>query len=945
MNKFYNYLVSVSALLIASTLFGSNVSAQMQALPNDKAVRKGKLENGLTYYIRHNSKPEKRAEFYLATNVGAIQETPDQDGLAHFLEHMCFNGTKNFPEKGIIEWLQSIGASFGGNINASTGVEETQYMLNNIPLVRETVVDTCLLILHDYSHFVINDPEEIDKERGVIIEERRQRRNASWRMHEKSLPYYFGDTKYGKCTLIGSQENLETFKPESLWDFYKTWYRPDLQAVVVVGDINVDTVEAKIKNIFSRIPATAMPKQKELIRIPGNKEPVIGIITDPEAIRTQVSVLWKSEAVPEEYNNTAAGMMQDIVKNIFHLVMAERFKDITSKPDAPYLSANMGIWGYCETMEAVTGNITVKEGKVLDSFEAFLKEIEKMKRYGFTESEIDRAKTNLLSSYEAAVKKAETRENSELVPELLNNFFDNYSYMEPNKEFTLVQALCSQINAQMFKEVTSECIPDSNMVVIITAPEKDKDLLPTESQILSAINNARTAEIKANKEENKASDLLDTKSLKGGKVKSSSPTLYGATEWTLSNGLKVILYPSDKEKDKITFTLNKKGGKSLIETEDLCSFDYNIFSLFMMNSGLSKFPNTDLSKMLAGKNLRVNVFLNELQHGISGSSTVKDLETAFQILYLSFVDPRFDKNEYETTIQRLRNVLPNFVQRPDYKFSVASNELLYGNNPRMISINEDVLNKADLATIERIYRQLFKDIAGARIIIAGDFTSEAIKPLVEKYLGSLPKGKKATNWIDRNVDILPGNRTKDFAVDMQTPKTTVYKVYTYQTPFSQEKKVALNAAKYILNMRFVKSLREDEGGTYGASVSTSLNRIPKQSALLNIYFDCKPSSADKLIKLANEGLNDLAKNGPTEEEFDMAFKNLKKNLPEQRLANSYWAGRLEEFYEYGEDGDKAYEEAINSLTPEKLTTALKELLNSGNCSELIMRPGTTGENE
>ena len=280
---------------------------QLVDLPNDPATKVGKLDNGLTYYIRHNDKPAQRAEFYLATNIGAIQETPDQDGLAHFLEHMCFNGTKNFPEKGILNWLESIGASFGGNVNASTGVEQTIYLLNNIPLVRPTVVDTCILIMHDYSHFVTCDPVEIDKERGVIIEERRSRRNASWRMHEQSLPYYYGDSKYATCTLIGSQENLQNFKPESLTNFYHTWYRPDNQALIVVGDIDVDEVEAKIKDIFSDIPAPVDPKAKDVIMIPDNEEPVIGIITDPEATTTNIEMFWKSEATPEEYNSTQVG--------------------------------------------------------------------------------------------------------------------------------------------------------------------------------------------------------------------------------------------------------------------------------------------------------------------------------------------------------------------------------------------------------------------------------------------------------------------------------------------------------------------------------------------------------------------------------------------------------------------------------------------------------------
>ena len=393
--------------LFAALLFSAAAAfAQMPAptqLPNDPAVRKGQLENGLTYYIRHNDKPAQRAEFYLATNVGAIQETPDQDGLAHFLEHMCFNGTKNLPGKTMLDYLQKIGAEFGRNVNASTGVEQTTYMLNNIPVVREGIVDTCLLIMHDYSHYVTCDPAEIDAERGVIIEERRTRRTADWRMHEKSLPYYYGDSKYATCTLIGSQENLENFKPESLWNFYHTWYRPDLQAVIVVGDVDVDQIEAKIKKLFSDIPAAENPVPKEVHRIPGNVEPVVGIITDPEATNTKIEVMWKGEPLPEELNSTDIGFTMETVKFLIGTIMSERFNDITARPDAPFLNASLGIGGICETCEVVMGRISCRNGEGISSFKAYMTEVEKMKRYGFSDDEVNRAKENLLSYYEMQV--------------------------------------------------------------------------------------------------------------------------------------------------------------------------------------------------------------------------------------------------------------------------------------------------------------------------------------------------------------------------------------------------------------------------------------------------------------------------------------------------------------------------------------------------------------
>ena len=624
-------------VLIIAAMFSAlafSAQAQNQELPNDPAVRKGKLENGLTYYIMKNGQPANRAEFYLATNVGAIQETPDQDGLAHFLEHMCFNGTKNFPGKGILDYLQSIGASFGGNVNAQTGVEQTTYMLNNIPLVRPTVIDTCILIMHDYSHFVTCDPKEIDDERGVIIEERRTRRNASWRMYEKSKPYIYGDSKYATCSLIGSQQNLETFKPESLTNFYHTWYRPDLQALIVVGDVDPDYVESRIKSIFSDIPAVENPTPKAVIKIPGNEKPVIGIVTDPEAVGTSLEVYWKSEALPEEYNSTVIGEMTDLMKSLISNIMSERFNDITAKADAPFISASFGIGNMCETMEVSMGTISAREGQAVTAFKAFLTEIEKMKKFGFSSDEISRAKDDILSYYESAAKKADTRKNEELVEPLLNNFFDNYAYMAPETEYELVRQIMSMLPDQAINQTVAQLIPDSNMVVVFKGPEKAGVATPTEADFNEAISEVLAADIKPNEAETIASDFLDASKLKGSTVKSIETGLYGSTIWTLKNGLKVILRPSKEEKDKIVFNLYKTGGVAMIPTEDLPSFEANIWGAFQNCSGISKFAASTVAKMLSGKNVSVAPYISSLRHGISGSCTPKDLETALQLSYL-----------------------------------------------------------------------------------------------------------------------------------------------------------------------------------------------------------------------------------------------------------------------------------------------------------------------
>lgn len=934
-------------LLAAACLgFASLVQAQqLQVLPNDPAVRQGKLDNGMTYYIRHNELPEQRAEFYLATNVGAIQETPDQDGLAHFLEHMCFNGTKNFPGKSLLNYLESIGASFGGNVNASTGVEQTQYMLNNIPLTREGILDTCLLIMHDYSHFVTCDPVEIDAERGVILEERRSRRNASWRLHERSLPYYYGDSKYATCTLIGSQENLQTFKPESLVNFYQTWYRPDMQALIVVGDVDVDQVEAKIKATFADIPAPVDPKPKDVIMIPDNVEPVIGILTDPEQSNTTLELMWKSEARPKVMNNTVQGELVDLIETIVSLVMGERLEDIYSKPGSPFIAASLGIGNLCETAEIVQGAVTAKDGEALNGLAAFLLEVEKMKRFGFNEGEVERAKTEILSAYESAAKRAGTRMNAEFVSPLISNFFDNYAYMDPQTEFEVVQALLPQIQPEVINMLAAQMITKENFVLVYKAPEKEGLVHPTEEQILAVIDAAGNAELEAPAAEDLDTEFLDPSALKGSKVKKSKDYKYGATEWMLKNGVKVILLPTEYEKDRISFNLYKKGGTSLIATEDLPSFETNIYSLYTNYNGVSKFPATTVTKMLAGKQVSIRQNITNIYTGLAGSSVPKDLETALQLLYLQYTDPRFDEDAFTQAVTNLKAILPNYVTQPDYKLQKELYETAFGSNPRKVIVSEESVEKASLATIERVTRELFKDAAGSTFIMVGDFNIDEVKPLIEKYVGSLPKGRKAPEWIDTNEDLVKDNVTNDFKVDMQTPKVTAAQIHRVDEVYSVENEVLYDALDYILNMLYTETLREDEGGTYGAGVSASLNREPKTEGVLQISFETNPSSADKLRQLAVDGLRGIAENGPTAEQFDKTVKNMQKNIPERRITNSYWMSALMTWNDHGTDIDAEREAAVNALTPQKIQAVAARLVNEGNMIEIVMRPDRTAEAE
>ncbi len=932
------FFIAAAALLLSAVVYAQTL------LPNDPEVRTGKLDNGMTYYIRHNEKPAQRAEFYLATNVGAIQETPDQDGLAHFLEHMCFNGTKNFPGKGILEYLQKIGAEFGRNINASTGIEQTTYMLNNIPVTREGIIDTCLLVMHDYSHFVTCDPAEIDKERGVIIEERRSRRTADWRIYEKAKHYYYGDSKYAGCTLIGSQENLETFKPESLLNFYHTWYRPDLQALIVVGDVDVDSVEAKIKSTFSDIPAVENPQPKVAYPVPEHAEPLIGILTDPERSRSSIEIMWKSEPMPMELNATDIGLMTDLVKTVFGVIMSERFSDITSKPGAPFLSADMGITDLCRTCEAFYADATFKDGNVKEAFTALLAEVEKARRYGFTDAEYQRAKDNILSYLEKAAQGAETRTNADLVRPLINNFFKMEPYMVPQQRYELCKTILEQLNAQTVSQVVASALEDKNISIIYTAPEKEGLVHPTAEELNTILENSRTAEVEANGNEEVASSLVNAAKLKGSKVKKTEEGIYGSTVWTLKNGLRIRVLPTDHRKDQVVFRLWKKGGKSAISDEDLYSFESNIWNFYLRNTGISTFSASELPKMLAGKNVSVTPYIGQLWHGLSGSCAPKDIETALQLMYLDFTAPRFDADEYNVGIEKIRTLLPNLEKQPSYKFQSRMRETIYGGNPRSFGLAE-ALDHASLETLARVYRELFRDVAGTEIAIVGNVDLETLKPLCEKYLGSIPKGKKEIEGKYTAPKIVRGEIENHFKVDMQTPKSTVLQIYCGDVPYSIDDAVTLSAAKNILDMIYTETLREEEGGTYGAGCAMSLIREPDEEALIQVSFETNPTQSESLRALAKEGLRKLAYEGPTEEQMTRVGENFRKKVPEQRISNSHWLNAIVQNAKWGEDYDAGYEAAVNALSAERIRSVLQTVLEQHNFIELEMTPDSAEERE
>ena len=711
-----------------------------------------------------------------------------------------------------------------------------------------------------------------------------------------------------------------------------------MQAVIAVGDFDVDMMEQKIKDTFSSIPAPTEPTVKPIIPIPGNEEPVVAIITDPEATSSSIQLIWKGDALPKEYASTDVAFMTDIIKMIISDAFAERMEAITASSTAPFLSGGMGVSPLVEGTDAVMSEVTFKDGEYKAALEAFYTEIERIKRYGITESELERAKMELISSAERGVEAAPTRKNHQLVYPILAHFFHNNYMLEPEMELQLVQAVCAQLPAMVFQQIVQQLITDENMLIAYAAPEREGLVHPTEAELLAIIEKVKASEIAAPVEESANEPLLDADAIKAGKIKKEKETVYGATEWTLNNGVKVVYMPTAHKNDEVQVRVVMNGGRSLIETDELPSFDDNIWALYSMNRGLSKFSGVQLKKMLTGKNVRCELNIEKTRHGINLVSTPKDLETAMQLLYLNVTEPRFDDEEFLIGINQIKAVLPNLEKMPQLKLQKLIVETLYGGHERQLTISSDMVEKANIANFEKASRRLFSNVAGATVYVVGNVDAQTLKPLVTKYIASLPGGKKGSKFIDRKEDIVKGNIVKNEAMVMETPKSTVLQVYTSNTPYSIKNEVLLDIAKLYLDMVYVETLRESEGGTYGAGVATVCGREPKDVAILQVVFETNPESAEKLAALAVDGVQRLIAEGIPADKFDMIIKNVKKNIPQDRISNSYWGSALQKYVEFGDKYDSEYEEAVNTATPEAVVEAVKALVNANNFIQLIVSP-------
>ena len=931
LKRLFTTLLVLGSVVIAS----AQQQPQMPPIPTDPNVRIGKLENGLTYYIRHNELPEDRADFYIAQKVGSILEEENQRGLAHFLEHMCFNGTTNFPGKGIINWLETIGVRFGENLNAYTSIDETVYNINNVPVIRDGIVDSCLLILHDWANDLTLAEAEIDNERGVIHEEWRTGQGAMMRMYEQALPKAFEGSKYGHRLPIGTIEVIDNFPYQALRDYYETWYRPDQQGIVVVGDIDVDKVEAKIKELFSPIQMPANAPERKYEQVPDNKEPIITIAKDKEQPSTIIYIWHKHPATPNEAKGNIGYLVQNYMFSMISSMMHARLEELRQSANPPFIQAASGDSDFllAKTTEAFVGMAVSKDDGIPTALSTLVREIERARKFGFTASEYARAKADYLLMLESAYKERDKMKNNQYVQEYIRHFIDNEPIPGIETEYALMNQLAPNIPVEAINSILPQLIKDENIVINIFGPDKEGMVYPTEAEILDILNKTKAEEITAYVD--KVSDEpLMKEAPKAGKIVKTEEGPFGSTALTLSNGVRVVLKTTDFKADEIRMRAFSPGGTSVFGTKEA-------LQLKMLNSvaglgGLGNFSNVDLEKVLAGKKATIGASVSGLSEGLNGSCSPKDLETLLQLTYLSFTAPRMDEEAFESFKQRTKASLANQEANPMTALTDTLQMEMYGDHPLAGRVKAEMIDQLDYNRIMEMYKDRFKEAGDFTFLFVGNINLEEAKPLIETYLGGLPTINRKENYQDIQLNIRKGTHKNLFEKQMETPKATVLNIISGNCEYNLKNDLLMTMLSQTMSMVYLETVREKEGASYGVSAFGQLSRGIKDEALFQIYFDTDPAKREKMEQIVMSELQKVAQEGPRPEHLAKVKEFLLKKHIEDAKENSYWLGQLNNYYWYKTDMNTDYEKLVNDLTAEDVKNFTKALLDQGNIIEITM---------
>ena len=933
-------------LTIVALFFACNIYAQQGKIDNDNTIRKGILPNGMTYYIRHNAQTKGVADFYIAQKVGSILEEKRQRGLAHFLEHMAFNGTKHFPgntlQPGIVAWCESVGIKFGANLNAYTSVDQTVYNISAAPVTREGVIDSCLLILNDWSHELLLTDKEIDKERGVIEEEWRTRRSgmAMQRLSEQAMPVIYAGTKYSDCMPIGNIDIVRTFPYNDLRDYYSKWYRPDLQAIIVVGDINEDKIEEKIKKLFAKIPLPQNPAHRIYYPIGNNEKMILYTATDKEQPTVNFTLYMKRDVTPKQERNTIQNYADDYKTNILRMAINDRLEELSRTKTAPFISASVrsGNFFLASTKDAFELSGVLKEGKAIEAIQLLVGEVERARANGITIDELKRGKAEMLSYAENDYNDRSNRRNGEFVEQCVQNFLEETPIIEPEKELEMVRKLDKTVTIDDVNALAKTIITNQNQVVTMFGPDKNTFKMPTNSSIENAILKAQKQHYTPYKTQNTLTERLITKLPKPGSIISERTYKYGYTEFTLSNGLKVYVRPTNFEPDEVNLKLFSLGGKNIYPDSEMPNLTYLMAGATI--GGVAQYNDLTLEKMLAGKTATVTPFIDNDTRGMAGTSNVKDTKTLLELVYLYFTQPRKDPQAFKNLMEQQQEFLTNAHVNPMLAYNDTLHKVAYATN-RMESMNKEQLKRVNYNRIMHIYKELFANAANFKLILTGNININKLRPLLCQYIATLPSNNTKETIGTYEPKLVDGKKTYIFHKKQTTPTAITTIVIKGKMEYNNRNELLMDAIGQLLRIVYTEKVREDKGGTYSVQASGNLQHHPNDEALLRIAFQTDPQKYNDLIPIVYKELEKMATEGPSQQDLDKVKAYELKVYNQVLRMNNYWEYVLYTDLYNGIDVDTDFRYIVENMTCDDIRTTLRNLLNQNNCIEVTMTQPTT----
>lgn len=933
-------------LTIVALFFACNIYAQQGKIDNDNTIRKGILPNGMTYYIRHNAQTKGVADFYIAQKVGSILEEKRQRGLAHFLEHMAFNGTKHFPgntlQPGIVAWCESVGIKFGANLNAYTSVDQTVYNISAAPVTREGVIDSCLLILNDWSHELLLTDKEIDKERGVIEEEWRTRRSgmAMQRLSEQAMPVIYAGTKYSDCMPIGNIDIVRTFPYNDLRDYYSKWYRPDLQAIIVVGDINEDKIEEKIKKLFAKIPLPQNPAHRIYYPIGNNEKMILYTATDKEQPTVNFTLYMKRDVTPKQERNTIQNYADDYKTNILRMAINDRLEELSRTKNAPFISASVrsGNFFLASTKDAFELSGVLKEGKVLEAIQLLVGEVERARANGITIDELKRGKAEMLSYAENDYNDRSNRRNGEFVEQCVQNFLEETPIIEPEKELEIVRKLDKTVTIDDVNALAKTIITNQNQVVTMFGPDKNTFKMPTNSSIENAILKAQKQHYTPYKTQNTLTERLITKLPKPGSIISERTYKYGYTEFTLSNGLKVYVRPTNFEPDEVNLKLFSLGGKNIYPDSEMPNLTYLMAGATI--GGVAQYNDLTLEKMLAGKTATVTPFIDNDTRGMAGTSNVKDTKTLLELVYLYFTQPRKDPQAFKNLMEQQQEFLTNAHVNPMLAYNDTLHKVAYATN-RMASMDKEQLKRVNYNRIMHIYKELFANAANFKLILTGNIDINKLRPLLCQYIATLPSNNAKETIGTYEPKLVDGKKTYIFHKKQTTPTAITTIVIKGKMEYNNRNELLMDAIGQLLRIVYTEKVREDKGGTYSVQVSGDLQHHPNNESLLRIAFQTDPQKYNSLIPIVYKELEKMATEGPSQQDLDKVKAYELKVYNQVLRMNNYWEYVLYTDLYNGIDVDTDFRYIVENMTCDDIRTTLRNLIDQNNCIEVTMTQPTT----